>query len=214
MNLRRTLAAAAVAALALPAIASAHVTVHPNALPSGGFTTIGVNVPNERDNARTKRVDVQLPPGFIFVSYQPVAGWSTRIVYRKLAKPVTVFGEKHTVEVGRVVWSSRSGIGKNQFVVLPLSVAVPAVKAGTTLTFKALQTYSNGEIVRWIGSPSADSAAPQALVRAKDAPVQDYPAGIPAARKTSSARIGIGAGVVVGGAAFGLLALGGRRRHR
>jgi uncharacterized protein YcnI len=201
MSIRIALATAAAAAAALPALASAHVSVHPNALPSGGFTVIDVRVPNERDGARTKRVDVKFPPGFVFVSYQPLPGWSAKILYRKLAKPVTVFGEQHTQEVDRVVWSSASGIGKNQFVELPLSVAVPAAKSGSVLTFKALQTYSNGEIVRWIGSPSADAPAPQVLVRSKDVAVADYPAGIPAARKRSSAH-------VAGAALVGLLGLG------
>jgi uncharacterized protein YcnI len=201
--------AAAVAALAAPAAASAHVTVHPNALPSGGFTVITVRVPNERDKAGTTKVDVQLPHGFIFVSYQKVPGWTTTLINRKLSKPVTVFGEKHTTEVGRVVWTG-GRIAPGQFMDFPLSVAVPTAKAGSTLTFKALQTYSNGEIVRWIGSPSADEPAPQVLVRSKDAPVQDYPAGVPAARKTSSAHIA-GAAVGIGFLAFGGLALLRRR---
>jgi uncharacterized protein len=34
-------------------------------------------------------------------------------------------------------------------------------KAGQTLTFKALQTYSNGDVVRWIGAPDADEPAPR-----------------------------------------------------
>jgi uncharacterized protein YcnI len=214
MKIRSALAVTAAVAAAVPAAASAHVTVHPNALPSGGFTDLGVRVPNERDGARTTRVDVKLPPGFIFVSYQPMPGWTTKVLYRKLAKPVTVFGEQHTQEVDRVVWSSRVGIGKGQFVELPLSVAVPAAKSGTVLTFKALQTYSNGEIVRWIGSPSADAPAPQVLVRSKDAAVADYPAGLPAARKSSSARLG-GAAIGLALAAAGLAVLkrsGARRR--
>jgi uncharacterized protein YcnI len=206
---QRFLIAAAVAALAAPAAASAHVTVHPNALPSGGFTVITVRVPNERDKAGTKRVDMQLPHGFIFVSYQPVPGWKTTLVNRKLAKPVTVFGEKHTTEVGRVIWTG-GRIAPGQYMDFPLSVAVPTAKAGSTLTFKALQTYSNGEIVRWIGSPSADSPAPQVLVRDKNAPVEDYPGGVPAARKTSSAHIA-GAAVGIGFLAVGGLALLRRR---
>ncbi|HEY4097408.1 MAG TPA: DUF1775 domain-containing protein, partial [Baekduia sp.] len=43
-------------------------------------------------------------------------------------------------------------------------------KAGDTLTFKALQNYSNGEIARWIGAPDADKPAPQLTVTAADAP--------------------------------------------
>ena len=63
-----TLLAIAVAGLALAGVAQAHVTVHPNALPSGGFTVVNVQVPNERDKASTVKVDVQLPPGVFFLS--------------------------------------------------------------------------------------------------------------------------------------------------
>jgi uncharacterized protein YcnI len=175
------LAAAAVAALTIAAAAQAHVTVHPNALPSGGFTTIVVRVPNERPQAATTRVDVKFPPGFIFLSYQAVPGWKAQVLYRKLAKPVTVFGEKHTEEVDRVVWNGRLPAG--QFVEFPLSVAIPSVKPGTVLTFKALQSYSNKEIVRWIGPPDADEPAPQVMVTASDSQVADFPAGIGAITK-------------------------------
>ena len=58
----------AVAGLALAGVAQAHVTVHPNALPSGGFTVVNVQVPNERDKASTVKVDVQIPPGVFFLS--------------------------------------------------------------------------------------------------------------------------------------------------
>ena len=45
-----------------------------------------------------------------------------------------------------------------QFRDFPISVQIPG-KAGDTLTFKALQTYSNGEVVRWIGATDADARA-------------------------------------------------------
>jgi uncharacterized protein len=79
----------------------------------------------------------------------------------KLDKPVEVFGEKHSEQVDTVTFTSKGkGIGPGQFQDFGLSVGLPD-KAGTTLTFKALQTYSNGEVVRWIGAPDADQPAPQ-----------------------------------------------------
>ena len=103
------------------------------------------------------------------------------MLYRKIATPVTVFGEKITQEVSRVVFTGKLPAG--QYTEFPLSVAIPGNKAGTVLTFKALQTYSNGEVVRWIGSPSADMPAPQVVVTAADSPVEDYPGGVDAIRK-------------------------------
>ena len=37
---------------------------------------------------------------------------------------------------------------------------MPEGKPGDKLTFKALQTYDDGEIVRWIGPEDADEPAP------------------------------------------------------
>ena len=171
------------AALALaPAVAGAHVTIHPNALPAGGFTVISVRVPTEEANASTKKVDVQIPPGILFLSTAPQPGWKAKITYRKLAKPVTVFGEEHTQEVGRVVWTATgAGIRPGEFLEFPMSLSVPATK-GRVLTFKALQTYSSGKIVRWIDAPSADLPAPQVMIVDKNNPLQDFPGGIAAIR--------------------------------
>ena len=175
--MRRTLAflAAALVALTIAGVAQAHVTVHPNALPSGAFTVVNVRVPNERDKASTTRVDVQLPSGIYFISTPILRGWKVTVTYRTLAKPVDLFGSKITREAGLVSFRSTGGrIGPGQFMELPLSMRMPDAKKGTLLTFKALQTYSNGEIVRWIGNPSADEPAPQVLVRGSGDPVQDY----------------------------------------
>ena len=59
-----------------------------------------------------------------------------------------------------------------------LSVGVPD-KPGTKLTFKALQTYEGGEVVRWIGPPDADEPAPQVTLTtagAEEEPVAAEPA--------------------------------------
>ena len=199
-------------------IAQAHVTVHPNALPSGGFTVVNVNVPNERDKASTTKVDVQFPSGIIFLSTKPATGWSAKVIYRKLAKPVTVFGEQHTQEVDRVVWTGHGAAGRirpGEFQQFPVSISVPTKPKGTILTFKALQTYSNGEIVRWIGAPSADEPAPQVLVTGANDAVEDYPGGITSAKKTrhmSSVEHGFVFGLPLLGAAAVAEAL--RRRRR
>ena len=45
---------------------------------------------------------MQFPPGFYFVSYEPVEGWSVAVKKRKLDKPAEQFGEKVTEEVDQV----------------------------------------------------------------------------------------------------------------
>jgi uncharacterized protein len=158
---------AAAGALALPAAAGAHVTLQPNTAPAGAYTVLDVRVPNERDKASTVKVDVQFPDGFAAVSYQSISGWKVKVVKKKLATPIQTDDGPITEGVSRMIWTgSRKGLGKiapGQFMDLPISVKIPG-KAGDVLTFKALQTYSNGEVVRWIGAPNADEPAPRVTV--------------------------------------------------
>jgi uncharacterized protein len=158
-----TAALVAAAALALPAVAAAHVTVQPEELPAGTFTRADVRVPNERDDAGTVKVDVQLPDGFYFASYEPVAGWEVKVTTEKLDEPVEIEpGFEATEQVTRVTWTGDGGEGlipPGAFQDFGLSVLTPDA-VGETLTFKALQTYEGGEVVRWIGAPDAEEPAP------------------------------------------------------
>ena len=43
---------------------------------------------------------------------------------------------------------------------------MPDGKPGSEVTFKALQTYQGGEVVRWIGPPDADEPAPTVTLTA------------------------------------------------
>jgi uncharacterized protein len=173
MKHRITLAATVAAGVvALPATAQAHVTLQPKQVAAGAFTVEDVRVPNETDDAVTTKVVVQFPPGFASVSYQPVDGWAVKVVKEKLATPVKTDDGEVTEGINTITWTAKSkadGIAPGQFHDFPLSVQIPG-KAGDTLTFKALQTYSNGEIARWIGAPDADKPAPQLTVTAADAP--------------------------------------------
>ena len=155
-----------VLALAAPAGASAHVTLQPSEAAAGDFTVLDVRVPNESDDAATTKVDVQLPSGFVFASYQRVPGWSVEVKTEKLAKPVQTDDGAVTSEVREMAWtadSDKDGIGPGQFQDFPISVQIPG-EAGDTLTFKALQTYDDGEVVRWIGAPESEHPAPQVAV--------------------------------------------------
>jgi uncharacterized protein len=166
MKLKITLALIAALALAVPASASAHVTLQPEEAAAEDFTVLDVRVPNERDDSATTKVDVQFPAGFVFASYQPVPGWSVEVKMAKLAKPITSHGEEITEQVSRMSWTAdgdSAAIQPGQFLDFPISVQIPG-KAGDTLTFKALQTYDNGEVVRWIGAPDSEEPAPQVAV--------------------------------------------------
>jgi periplasmic copper chaperone A len=169
--------------LVLAPVAGAHVTLQPEEAPAGGFTRLDVRVPNERDGADTTKVEVQFPPGFLSVSTEPVPGWNAEVTMRKLDKPVEQFGEKVTEEVGSIAFTGdgKTGtIGPGEFQDFGLSLAVPDTP-GKAVTFKALQTYSNGEVVRWIGGPDSEQPAPQVQLTAAEEEGAAAPAEQPAA---------------------------------
>jgi uncharacterized protein len=170
--MKRTITiACAAAALAAPAAAQAHVTLQPDEAPAGGFTRLDVRVPNERDNASTTKVQVQFPPGFLFVSTEPIPGWTADVKMRKLAKPVEEHGEQISEEVDTITWTGSGAegkIGPGQFRDFGLSLGVPD-EPGKALTFKSIQTYDNGEVVRWINAPdSEEDPAPQVTLTASE----------------------------------------------
>jgi uncharacterized protein len=173
MQVRTALAAATVAAaFALPATAHAHVTVNPRAVEAGSFQLLGVRVPNERDDNSTVKVALRLPPGFAYVSYEPQLGWRVRLVERRLDRPLELFGESIGSEVAKVVFrGTRRGLGAirpGQFREFRLSALVPG-RAGDVLTFPALQTYGDGDVVRWTGGPESERPAPQVTLTASAA---------------------------------------------
>jgi periplasmic copper chaperone A len=153
-------------ALMLTSTASAHVALQPSEAPSQAFVREDVRVPNEQDNASTTKVDVRLPDGFLFASYAPVPGWKVKVTKEKLAKPIKTEDGEVTEQVTRMTWSGGK-IAPGQFQDFPISVQIPG-KAGSTLTFKAVQTYDNGDVSRWIGPPDAEEPAPQVKVTAAE----------------------------------------------
>lgn len=171
MNTKRIILSSSLAlglAGASAGVADAHVTLQPKTAAAGAYTVESVRVPNETDDAVTTKVAVQFPDGFASASYQPTPGWSVKVVKQKLATPVKTDDGEITEGVKTITWTADSksaGIAPGQFRDFPISVQIPG-KAGDTLTFKALQTYSDGEVVRWIGAPDADKPAPTIAVTA------------------------------------------------
>jgi periplasmic copper chaperone A len=182
-------AAAVAAALTLPAAAQAHVTLQPTQAPTGGFARLDVRVPSEEDAKNTIKVEVQMPPGFSDASYQPVAGWNVTETRHKLAKPIKADdGDLLTDELATITWTAASGKGlkPGQFQDFGLSLGLPDKPAGTKLTFKALQTYTGGEVVRWIGAPGSEHPAPQVTLVADTTASTTAAAPAPAASADDS----------------------------
>lgn len=157
MKTSRAAAVAAVAGTAVLAVSSpafAHVSVQPEGTAAkGGYAVIDFKVPNERDNASTTKVEVNFPADHPLASVmpQPMAGWKIDVTKSKLAKPMEMHGEKISEAVTKVTWTAQDdkGIEPGYFQKFPLSVgALP--EDTDELVFKAIQTYSNNEVVRWI----------------------------------------------------------------
>lgn len=148
--------AGAVLAVLMAAPVFAHVTIQPNEAIVGSFSRFVVRVPNEREDASTIKVKVELPP-LAFPSFEPKDGWERREKTGEFDEPIDAFGEEVTEGVTSVTWSGGQ-IGPGEFTEFGFSVRMP--DEPTTLEFRAIQTYDSGEVVRWIGAPDADEPAP------------------------------------------------------
>jgi uncharacterized protein len=163
-----TLAAATLPVVLLAGAASAHVTVNAVGATQGGYAKLTFRVPTEMDNASTTRLQVFFPQSqpLASVSIQPHPGWSYQVKTTKLDQPISSDDGQITQAVSEVVWTADSratAIKPGEFDEFSVS-AGPLPKA-PTMVFKALQTYSNGTIVRWIdptspGGPEPEHPAP------------------------------------------------------
>jgi uncharacterized protein len=212
------LAGAATGVVVLAGVASAHVTVQPPSAPAGGDATLSFQVPNERDSASTVGFDVELPADtpIASVSVQPKPGWTYQVTHAKPATPVASDEGEVTEVVTRITWKTEGGgpgIRPGEFDTFPIS-AGPLPEHAESLAFKAVQTYSDGTVVRWIdvaapGAAEPDHPAP--VLRLTAAPGGEKPA--PAAGTTGAAAAsdnsdGTARAVGVAGLAVGALGLG------
>ncbi|QYA95361.1 YcnI family protein [Streptomyces anulatus] len=166
MKLSRIALAGGVAAstvLLIAGPAAAHVSVQPvGEAAKGGYATLNFKVPNERDQASTVKLEVNFPADHPLSSVTPqaVPGWKIDITKSKLDKPLEVHGKKITEAVSKVTWTADEGeIAPGYFQQFPVSVgALP--EDADQLVFKAIQTYDNKEVVRWIEEPAAGGEEP------------------------------------------------------
>lgn len=156
-----TVAALAGSAVLLAAVpAFAHVSVTPGSAEQGSYSTVSFKVPNEEDKASTVKLEVTLPADhpIASVSLQPVPGWTTQVTTAKLSTPLKTDDGTVDQAVTKITWSGGK-IAPGQFQQFPVSLG-PLPTDVDALTFKALQTYDNGDIVRWIEIPQAGQPEP------------------------------------------------------
>ncbi|WP_430500284.1 YcnI family protein [Micromonospora trifolii] len=216
--------AAATAVLGFAGPASAHVTVNPKEATQGGYARVAFRVPNESDTASTIKLEVVLPENAPVgsVSTMPVPGWTVTTEKRKVDPPIEVHGSQLTEAVSKITWtaSGDAGVKPGQFQEFPVSMGpLPQVDS---MIFKTLQTYSDGNISRWIDDPApgaeepehpapvltlaaaaapAGSATPTAAVASPDDDDDDDGNGLAVGLGVAGLVAGL-AGLVLGGLAF------------
>jgi uncharacterized protein YcnI len=160
------------AVVAFGGVAWAHVTIAPDSVVKGGSDVeISFRVPNEETTATTKiQVFIPANPPFLGVLAQSVPGWTDAVLTTKLAKPIHTDDGDVTDVVSQVTWTATSaatGIKPGEFGKFEIIVGqIPDATASVSL--KALQTYANGDIVRWIEDPTGDHPAPILTITAAE----------------------------------------------
>jgi uncharacterized protein len=135
--------------------------VTPGAAAKGSYSTVAFKVPNEDDSASTVKIEVSLPTDHPIssVSTQPVAGWTAKITKARLKTPLKTDDGTVNEAVTKITWSGGE-IKPGEFQQFPVSLG-PLPDDTGSLVFKALQTYDNKEVVRWIEQQQDGQAEPE-----------------------------------------------------
>jgi uncharacterized protein YcnI len=178
------LALAAVLVALSGGVASAHVTVSSADAAPGGYGKITFRVPNESDAASTVALRIQVPTDTPLTSLraQPVPGWTVTLTSTQLDPPVQVGDEQVTEAVSVVEFRAQpgGGIAPGQFQEFALSGGpFPDTES---LTFNAVQVYSDGTESAWIeptveGQPEPQRPAPVLTLAAADGATTDAHGG-------------------------------------
>ncbi|OWV09504.1 hypothetical protein B5D80_08880 [Micromonospora wenchangensis] len=218
---RITLALLVGAAIALTPVgpAHAHVSVSPAQATPGGFTTLTFRVPNERAEAATTSVRIVMPEATPITSaaVHKLAGWRATVEDGPLTAPVKVGSATVTEAITSVTWTAATAedaIDGNQFQEFSVSVG-PLPTTGDRIVFKALQTYADGVISRWIEEPQAGGPEPEnpaivlRLTEAAASGVDEHGMPITAAPPTAvgDRPAGVALAVAVAGVVLGAAAL-------
>ncbi|MCG5469579.1 YcnI family protein [Micromonospora sp. LAH09] len=155
--------AAATAVLGFAGPASAHVTVNPKEATQGGYARVAFRVPNESDTASTTKLEVTLPENAPVgsVSTIPVPGWTVATEKRKVDPPIEVHGSQLTEAVSKITWTATGDAGVKPGQFQEFGVSMGPLPKVDSMVFKTLQTYSDGNISRWIDEPAPGAEEPE-----------------------------------------------------
>jgi uncharacterized protein YcnI len=156
-------AGVAIASMWATTAAWAHVTVTaPGVVAGDSDATIVFRVPTESDTASTIGLKLQLPTDtpIAGVLVAPQQGWTATITQSKLATPIQTDDGSITEVVSEIDWKADAAAGIKPGFFGEFTIIGGKLPDGvTTLTFKAIQSYSDGKQVAWIEQPAQGSTA-------------------------------------------------------
>jgi uncharacterized protein YcnI len=143
--------------------AAAHVTVNPREAVQGGYGKFSFRVPNEKDAASTVKLEVVIPTetAIASVSTRPVPGWTVAVERSTLTTPLKVHGSDVANVVSKITWTAAAGNAIAPGTFQEFDVSAGPLPEVDRIVFKALQTYSDGDVVRWIEEPVAGQPEPE-----------------------------------------------------
>lgn len=130
------------ALLAVSAPAWAHVVVSPEEVRAGDYETLTVSVPTEKEIPTTE-IRVEVPEGFLLSGVQPVPGWE--------------YSFEEDGGIVTAVTFSGGEIRPREF--QQFLVQAQAPEEPGEYPWKAIQTYEDGSVVEWVGSPESEEPA-------------------------------------------------------
>jgi uncharacterized protein YcnI len=130
---------------------------------SGSFSALTFRVPNESDTASTVKLEVQLPTDtpFLYVSTKPFPGWTVKTTEAPLPEPVEAEGTKITKAVSTVVWTASPAAGVKPGEYQDFSISVGPLPKPGAIEIPAVQTYSDGKVVKWNEPTPASGEEPE-----------------------------------------------------
>jgi periplasmic copper chaperone A len=153
--------------LVLAPASLAHIEIEQKRVPTGKAATVTFEAENEQSDSRTVKLDIQLPSGVTSVSPRKVGGWRVAL-------------KRSGGEVDRLTVTAPKGKGFGPGEVsraFSFSMRF-APGPARSVSFKAIQTYENGFVARWIGPRGSEEPAPRLRLAAasKPAPAKSAPA--------------------------------------
>jgi len=197
--------------------ASAHVTVHTDQPVQGASdAAVMFRTPNEESKAATIKLQVFFPTNdpLLDVLVEPHPGWHFTTKTSKLAHPVTTDDGPITEAVSEVTWTANSvSSGLQPGEADDFVVTAGQLPDAPAVTFRALQTYSNGDVVKWIeiqapGADEPEHPAPVLHLEPASAASPSPAAASTAQSTTSSSNSGASLGVAIAALVIAVIAVG------